>query len=164
MFFYMEVFLYPNVIEPIRRHRSSDGRCPRSQAAFTSLPLPKIPSSEGTLVATLRKRYLGSTSNIFFPHKRRHRLRCDENFELRLRSSSSVRTHRRPLPSIYRPKIPQTHIHDILTHLIYTASSGRHPRIKIPRDNRHRSGARLLPASKKNARDATPSRPRAILV
>lgn len=36
-----------------------------------------------------------------------------------------------------------------------TAPIGRHPRIKIPRDNRHRSGASAPSCVEKNARDAT---------
>ena len=52
----MKVIIYPNVIELSRQHRSSDSRYPRPQAAFTILTRPKIPSSEGTLVATLRKK------------------------------------------------------------------------------------------------------------
>ena len=116
--------------------------------------VPQSPPRRGLWSLRSERRHLGSTSNIQLSHKCRHLLRRDENIEshpaFRLRqprrvapSSLSLFTASRLHPSAPPP------------YIIWRPQIGRHPRIKIPRDNRHRSGASAPSCVEKNARDAT---------
>lgn len=89
-------------------------------------------------------------------HKCRHLLRRDETSN-RIPLSDCGNPTGSPLRSSVPSPLHRFAASPVSTATLYymAAPIGRHPRIKIPRDNRHRSGASAPSCVEKNARDAT---------